>query len=214
MVVSVEHVARKYLDVTAGTPISVDIPAFETSDIYVYYGDASILASMNADYTLTLAEDFNTFVVTPLTALIDKINALIAADPTETNFITVRRALDYQTDATPANVRYTPYTSKEFDRAAMRDAQLAEKLNRALVLAPGFVGDVPRLEMQELLGGRLLQTNADSSAIEMGEEVSALKNALAMLTALLAENGVVPADTDYGLITNSVTLANDWGAIS
>lgn len=132
MVVSTEVVARKYLDVVAGTPISVDIPVYEAGDVYVYFGTAANLAVQGVDYTVTLAEDFNTITVTPLQPLIDKIDAVIASDDSETNFIVVRRALDYKTDATPDGVRYTPFTSREFDRTVMRHQQLKEQVERTL----------------------------------------------------------------------------------
>lgn len=139
MVVSTSVVARRYEDVSAGTPISVDIPAYEVGDVYVYYGNASLVAVQGTDYTVALAGDFETFTVTPTASLLTKINALITGDPTEENYIAVRRALDYLTDATPDGVRYTPYTSREFDRNAMRDLQLAEQVGRALQLPPSVV---------------------------------------------------------------------------
>lgn len=149
MVVSVEAVARRYEDVSASTPISVDLPCYEATDVYVYYGKASLVAVQGTDYTVSLAGDFNTFTVTPTASLITKIDALIAADATETNFITVRRDLDYLTDATAAGVRYTPYTSREFDRNAMRDQQLADELNRSLKLGERFAAPYPDITLAE-----------------------------------------------------------------
>jgi hypothetical protein len=158
MVVSTGVVARKYLDVSAGTPISVDIPCYEAGDVYVYYGAASLLAVQGSDYTVTLAGDFETFTVTPTAALLDKINALIAQDEDEVNYITVRRNLDYETDATPAGVRYTPYTSREFDRNAMRDAQLHEQWQRALSLPEGEVGGGTPVQVTARVGQFLKRT--------------------------------------------------------
>ena len=177
MVVSVETVAKRYEAVAAGLPISVTIPAYETSDIYVYYGAASILAEQVVDYTVELGGDFETFTITPTASLIAKINALIALDATEENYITVRRTLDYLTDATPDGVRYTPFTSREFDRNAMRDAQLAEKLSRALVLSPNFVGDEPLLELQSVEPGRALIVNDDGTAIIPGPNAADIASA-------------------------------------
>lgn len=179
MVVSVETVAKRYEDVAAGVPISVTIPAYEASDIYVYYGSASLLAVQVTDYTVELGGDFETFTITPTASLIAKIDALIAADPTEENYITVRRALDYKTDATPDGVRYTPFTSREFDRNAMRDAQLAEKLARALVLSPNFVGDEPLLELQSVEPGRALTVNDAGTAIIPGPNAADIADAQA-----------------------------------
>lgn len=214
MVVSTSVVARRYEDVSAGAPISVDIPAYEAGDVYVYYGNASLLAVQGTDYTVALAGDFETFTITPTAALLTKINALIAADATEENYITVRRILDYLTDATPDGVRYTPFTSREFDRNAMRDMQLREQLNRALVLAPNVVGETPRLELARLAGGTFLVVNDDASGVVTGPQVSDVNNLISQLSALLSNEGVTGGeDRDYGLITNAATSDDDWGSI-
>lgn len=186
MVVSVERVARRYINVTAGTPVAVDIPAFTADEVFVYYGKNGLTAVHGADYTLALALDFNTITVTPTSALIAKINALIAADPTETNFITVRRQLDHLTEATAAGVRYTQFTAREFDRLAMRDQQLEEQLNRALTLGPQFVGDAPKLQLNEVEPGRALIFNADGTAIEAGPDVADLDAAASAAVVAVA----------------------------
>lgn len=155
MTIATEVIARRYENVSAGTPIDVDFPMFEASELVVYYGKASLVAVQNTDYTYALAGDFYTFTVTPQQSLIDKINALIAIDATEENYIVVRLELDYTTNATPAGVRYTPFTSREFERTVLRFQQLDEKLNRALVLAPGTVGNSPLLELEAVTEGFL-----------------------------------------------------------
>lgn len=190
MAISTETVARRYIDVAANVDISVDIPAFEAQDVYVYYGNAALVAAQGTDYSLTLAEDFETFTVTPLQPLIDKIDALIAADSEETNYITVRRTLNYETEATPDAVRYTPFTSSELDRNAMRDQQLAELMNRALVLAPNFVGDEPKLELNSVVPGRALVVTEDGTAIEPGPSAEDIQDAQAN-----AEEAAVSAST-------------------
>lgn len=215
MVVSTAVVARRYEDVSAGTPISVAIPAYEASDVYVYYGNASLEAVQGADYTVALAGDFETFTVTPTASLISKIDALVAADATEENYITVRRTLGYTTEATSAGVRYTPFTAKEFDRNAMRDQQIAETLNRALLLAPGFVGDAPRLQLQDLKGGRVLRTNDTGDAVQMGAEAADIDTMLGLMAAYMQDQGIIGALTaDYGLLTGSVSVSDDWGGLT
>lgn len=215
MVVSTSAVARRYEDVSAGTPISVDIPAYEVGDVYVYYGNASLLAVQETDYTVALAGDFETFTVTPTASLLTKINALIAADATEENYITVRRELDLLTDVTPAGVRYTPFTSREFDRTAMRDQQLAERVNRALVLSPNFVGDVPKLELQEVIGGRILKFNDAGTAIQPGTAEADIVTMLGLLASYISEYGITGGfNADYGLITDTVvSFADDYGSV-
>lgn len=177
MVVSTSVVARRYEDVSAGVPISVDFPAYEVGDVYVYYGNAPLVAVQGTDYTVALAGDFETFTVTPTASLLTKINALIAGDPTEENYITVRRVLDYLTDATPDGVRYTPYTSREFDRNAMRDMQLAERLNRALVLSDSSVGAAPTLELREIGPNRVLTVSEGGDAVVAGPTIFEVANA-------------------------------------
>ena len=191
MVVSTSVVARRYEDVSAGTPISVDIPAYEAGDVYVYYGDASLVAVQGTDYTVALAGDFETFTVTPTASLLTKINALIAADPTETNFITVRRTLDYLTDATPDGVRYTPYTSREFDRNAMRDMQLADERNRSVRLSEKFVPPYPELTIAEWNEGEALVFGPDGELL--GAPVGEADIALAVAAAEAAQTGAVNA---------------------
>ena len=172
MAVGTEVVAVRYEDIVAGTPISVPYPVYEALDVFVYYGAASLRAVLNTDYTVSLADDFDTFTLTPLQSLIDKIDALIAADPTnEENYITVRRQLDYLTDSTAAAVRYTPFTSREFERTALRFQQLAERFNRALVLSPNFVGDEPLLQLNALKPGASLRVNDAGNAIEPGPQI-------------------------------------------
>lgn len=165
MAIAVETVALKFDDVTAGTDVAVSIPAFENTDVFVYYGKASIVATEVTDYTLTLAGDFNTFTVTPTAALIAKIDALIAADATETNFIVVRRTLHYQTEATPDGVRYTPFTSKEFERTVMRFQQLDERLNRAVLFPEKIVGDTQQATIDDLTADKVLVMNSDGTVI-------------------------------------------------
>jgi len=138
MVVSVDRVARRYEDIVQNQPISVDMPAFEASDIKVIYGIAALEAVQGTDYTVALAEDFDTFTVTPTATLYNKIQALITADSDEEDAITVRRELDMLTDATAAGVRHTPFTAKEFDRNAMRDQQLKDRMERSVGLSETF----------------------------------------------------------------------------
>lgn len=150
MALGTDVVARRYEDVVAATPIAVDIPTFEASDITVYYGNETLVAVQNTDYDIALAGDFNTITITPLASLITKIDALIAADPTEENAITVRRALDLLTEATAAGVRYTPFTAREFERAAMRDQQLSDLAARSIRLGDGFADPYTDLSIQTI----------------------------------------------------------------
>lgn len=191
MVVSTSVVARRYEDVSAGTPISVDIPAYEVGDVYVYYGNASLVAVQGTDYTVALAGDFETFTVTPTASLLTKINALIAGDPTEENYITVRRALDYLTDATPDGVRYTPFTSREFDRNAMRDMQLADERSRSVRLSEKFAPPYPELTIADWNEGEALVFGPNGELL--GAPVGEADIALAVAAAKTARDEAVAA---------------------
>lgn len=177
MAVPTDLVARTYLNVQAGVPIMVPIPTFEISDVYVYYGLHSLEADYAVDYTVILEPDYAGFTLTPTQALIDKINALIVADPDETNYITVRRSLDMLTDASAANMRNTTYAAKEIDRAAMRDQQLTERLNRTLALGDRFAGEQPLLTIDEAVPGAVLMFDDEGTSIVAGPTADEIENA-------------------------------------
>lgn len=178
MAVGTEVVAVRYEDIVAGTPISVPYPVYEALDILVYYGAASLQAVFNTDYTVSLAEDFDTFTLTPTASLLTKINNLIAANPAdEVNYITVRRRLDYLTDSTAAAVRYTPFTSREFERTVLRFQQIQEQLNRCISLTPNFVGDEPRIQIAELVANRVLMADATGTNVIAGPTAQEVEDA-------------------------------------
>lgn len=198
MAIAVETVAVRVLNVQTGVEIPVNTPLFAADEAFVYYGKASLLAEYNVDYTVTLdAPNFNTFIITPLASLLTKINGLINDDPSETNYVTIRRTLDNTTEATSAGVRHTPFTAREFERTIMRFQQITERLNRALVLSPNFVGDESLLELQEVLPNRTLQTNMDGTRIIAGPTADEVANAQEYANqAIAAKND---AETAQGL---------------
>ena len=179
MAVAVNKVAQQFLNVQAGVAIPVAMQAFEASDIRVIYGITSQIAVQNVDYTISLANDFNTFTIVPTASLIAKINALIIADPSEQNYITVRRELDLLTESTAALSRYTPFTSREHDRSAMRDQQLNDKINRSLQLGDRFVGGSPLLTLAELEPDRVLMVDPTGTQLIAGPNANEIENAQA-----------------------------------
>lgn len=231
MTVSVNRVARQYLDVSADTPISVDIPAYEASDIFVVYGSASLVAVQGTDYTVSLADDFETFTITPLAALITKINDLITADSTEVNSITVRRELDLLTDATAAGVRQTEFTSREFDRTAMRDQQLFDAQERSVQLADKFAPPYPNITVTETPTSRtgkptLVFTDEGIGVGPTSDQVASAQAAADQAVAAAAnlvggffETRAAAAATDLSgftstIRTNGYAAANDGGAFT
>lgn len=183
MAVAVNKVAQQFLNVQAGVAIPVVMQVFEASDVRVIYGITSQIAVQNVDYTISLANDFNTFTIVPTASLIAKINALIAADPSEQNYITVRRELDLLTESTSALARYTPFTSREHDRSAMRDQQLSDRLNRSLQLGERFVTDRPLLTLAELEPNRVLIVDPTGTQLIAGPNADEIENAQAYAAA-------------------------------
>lgn len=214
MAVGTEVVAVRYENIVADTPISVPYPVYEALDIFVYYGVESLQAVYSTDYTISLADDFDTFTLTPTASLIAKIDALIAADPTEENFITVRRRLDYLTDSTAAAVRYTPFTSREFERTALRFQQIQEQLNRSLTLTPGFVGAVA-LTLPAPSQGRALVWNATENGLENGPTADEVANAEAYAEAALAsQNAAATSETNASTSAGAAATSETNAATS
>lgn len=134
MAVDNTNVELRKDDLVADTPVPVDIDVFDESTIKVYYGNARALAVVGDDYTITLdnaaaaPEDKiwpTGFSITPLAALIAKIDALIIADATEENVAFVRRQLGYTSDFAETDGFLRARIAREFDRTIMRMQQLA-----------------------------------------------------------------------------------------
>lgn len=205
MAVAVNKVAQQFLNVRAGVAIPVAMQVFEASDVRVIYGITSRIAVQNVDYTISLANDFNTFTIVPTASLIAKINALIAANPSERNYITVRRELDLLTESTSALARYTPFTSREHDRSAMRDQQLSDRLNRSLQLGERFVTDRPLLTLAELEPNRVLIVDPTGTQLIAGPNANEIKNAQAYAAAAAA--AAAEAEAAASLVEELNTLA-------
>ncbi len=220
MAIAVETVAVRVLNVQTGVEIPVNMPLFAANEVFVYYGKASLLAEYNVDYTVELdAPNFNTFIITPLASLLTKINDLINEDPTETNYVTIRRTLDNTTEATSAGVRHTPFTSREFERTIMRFQQITERLNRALVLSPNFVGDESLLELQEVLPNRTLQTDMTGTRIVPGPTADEVANAqeyanqaVAARDASVVAQGLSEDARDASVLARNAAIAAQTGA--
>lgn len=182
MAINVEDVALSFINVVANVAIPVAIPVAEEDDVIVYFGNSGVVAVPVTDYTVTLPAlgtgelTYPDFTVTPKPALIAKIAALILADPTEINTVTVRRTMRFETEATFALVRNTYYTAAEFDRMAMRLQQLDEKLNRALVLPPQVVGDTQLFAVVSRTPDTVLKFDVDGN-IASGPSVADVADA-------------------------------------
>ena len=226
MAVSTEVVALRYIDVAAGVPISVGIPTFEASDISVVYGNAALVAVQGTDYTVALDEEnFSTITVTPTAALIAKIDALIAFDSTETNYIVVRRALNFTTEVTPDGARYTPFTSREFERTVMRFQQQQDVLDRSLRLSDKFAKPFPSLTIAAVEEGKALAWGPDGTIVNIpsgeADVAAAVADALqyrneteAAKTATLAAQSSAEAAETGAVAAQSGAEAAETGAVA
>lgn len=207
MAISTDVTARQYFNVVAATPIAVDYPLFDKTEVDVFYGNAGVLAVLNTDYQITLSGDFSTFVLTPLAALITKINALIAANPTgEQNTIVARRDIDYLTSTTPAAVRDTGFTSTEFDRTIMRLQQLAALMDGAITYAPNVIAVAPKLTV--IPSGKALIISPDGTLIIAGPDAGDIANAApSAAAAVAAAAAAVPAATTATAAAATATAA-------
>ncbi len=133
MSVSVTILARRYLNPAAGVAIDVDYPVFDESHVRVIYGIQGLPAVLDTDYTVTLnAPDFSDFQITPTASLRAKIDAMIAADPTEVDQIVVRRSMPLTTDMTATLARLRDQIALEFDRTVLRAQEVDDKINGAI----------------------------------------------------------------------------------
>lgn len=142
MTVATTQSAALFLNVVSGTPTNCPFPMYTEEEVQVVYGQASVAAVLNTDYTVQLSTDFSTFTVTPLDALLTKINALIGADTSgeEINYITVRRALSNLSNIAPTTAGYTTFLADEISRLWLGLNDLNEVLYRSPSLPPMELG--------------------------------------------------------------------------
>lgn len=177
MAISTEILVRQYFNVAVSVSIAVDYPLYAETEVRVLYGNAGVAANRNADFEVHLGADFSTFEIVPLQALIDKIDALIVADPTEQNVVVVRRKEPMTTSSTPAAVRDTTFTSTEFDRVWMALQQAQDAINRSLVLSETSIRSAPLLLAPLGAAGNILQVGADGQSVVSTLDEAALVGA-------------------------------------
>lgn len=192
-----EVVALKFLNVVAGTPVTVAIEAFETADVQVWYGNASLLAVPVTDYTVAIADGYTSFTVTPTASLLAKINALIAGDDDESNFIVVRRAMDLLTSTTADKNRHTTFTSREIDRIHLRLQELSERVYRTFSRPATAIGNANvQYSIGNLFANGIVVTNSTGTGVLSSTYTVAQLQADVLATAenkTLAENAAQTA---------------------
>lgn len=157
MAVPVDKAVERFEDVEANVAVVCNWTLYNASDIHVYYGIARDEAIQNVDYTVTLGGPilYTSFTITPKTAFIAKINALIALNPDEVNYIEVRRVTPLTNDTDTPSARNSSVVSRAFDKTTLRLQEVAERANRALVL-PFAVADEYDTELPEFNAGHAL----------------------------------------------------------
>lgn len=192
MAITVDTVALQFFGVANGVPIACGFSLYVKAEVFVYYCNAGLLAVQGTDYTVALSGDFNTFIITPTASLITKINAYIAAHPTDQNTITVRRTLDYLTAVTPPAVRDNNFTSREFERMTQKLQQLEELGARTIHLTANQVGAAPALAV--VPPGKSLVVSGDGTQLVAGPDAADIAGAgPAATAAVAAAAAAVPA---------------------
>lgn len=65
MAVATEKTSDTFDSITAGVPINCDWPMYEDTDVVVVYGNQSLVAVMNTDYTVTLSAPTTICLLSP-----------------------------------------------------------------------------------------------------------------------------------------------------
>lgn len=122
----------QFSGVVANTPIAVAMQTYNEEHVTVFYGNMQVQATQDLDYTVVLngGAEFVNFTLTPLTSLLTKIAALIAANPTtEVNILTVRRTLPLTNDFVDTDAFIRDKIVNEIDMLLMRMQQLTDNFN-------------------------------------------------------------------------------------
>lgn len=219
MSIGTEVSAVTFTGIVPTVPLNCNFPLFSEDEVQVVYGLDAFIADLGVDYSVTLDDvDFSTFIITPLSPLVDKINALIAANILETNSIVIRRVLDYTTSVQPESVRRTDFLSRELDRTIMRFQQLSEAVKRGIRLNPKYVGStLTALYCDPPLPNVLLIGNADGTGFTNGPDATALVDVTSIADDVAAAEieiaaQVVTVTTLTGQAAASATLAAGYAA--
>lgn len=213
MAVATDTVAANFQDVVSGTPLNCAFPLYDETEVDVLYGQGGIAATLNVDYTVIIAEDFNSFTVTPLDSLLTKINALIAANDLETNSVTIRGDIGYETSSSPELIRASTFLAREIDRITVRCQQLREAIQRSIKVSSLFVGSVASNFMfPSPLANRAIVWNDDGTALINGPNAADIVDAQPnAATAVGAKNDAIAA-RDQTLVYANAAAASATAA--
>lgn len=217
MAVSAEKVFERFEDVEAATPIACDWPLHAKAECHVYYGLDYLEATQNDDYTVALnSPSYSTFIITPTTAFLVKINALIAADDDEANVIEVRTEVPVTNALTAASVRDSTNISRELDRIALWGQRLQELLSRVFRLPTNVSGydlTLPEWEANKALTWhgtekRFVNSTQNVNTDPTAQAVAAAAEAVAAeaLATPAAATAVAAAATAVGAAASIIPL--------
>lgn len=225
MTIATEDSADIFLNIVAGVPLNNAYPLFAEDEVVVIYGSQALEAVYPTDYTVELSDpDFDQFTITPTASLVAKINALIATPPTddaETNFVVVRRKLDYLTSVQPETVRNTPFLSKEIDRIHMKLIQIAERVSRTISLPATIIGDLiteytisaPVEGFAPVWRGNKLVAEIDATNIAAAEGYASDAEA-ALAATVIAKDAAEDAQAAAEVAAASIPLHNKTAVVA
>ena len=203
MAVSVDKAVERFEDIEANVAVVCNWTLYVAVDVHVYYGAARVEAVQNVDYLVALnsGAEYSSFTITPKTALLTKIDALIALDASEENYIEVRRETPLTNDTSSSSARSSVVVSRAFDKATTRMQELAERVYRAFVL-PFAVADEYDTTLPEYDAGhalvwhptikKLVNSSADLLTDPTTQAIDAA--AAAAASELAAENSETAAE--------------------
>jgi hypothetical protein len=167
--------------------------AYDPTWIKVYYGTAKLPATYSVDYTVTLAIDYESFTVTPTASLVTKLNNL-----GQGNGISVVRIIPGTTDFAVGDAFVREKIVEEFDKCAMRAAQVSWSLG---LIPESFITDLQAaLEAVELALGAV-------EAAELAATNAAASQAAASGSAATASAEASTATTKAGEASTSAAAA-------
>lgn len=208
MTVPTRKVAETFLSIIEGASIDCNWPLKDEDEVTCYYGKASLKAVKNTDYAVVLSPpNYATFSIIPLGPWIEKINALIAADPTETNYTTIRRKTDTLSSVSSSNVQDAEYLRKEIERLWLNIQELDEQISGAATLQPRYVGDVDGpITIDMPLPGKTVVGNESGTGYVAGPDAVDIQNAEthAIIATQKAEEAAASA-ASIGLTGTSVS---------
>ncbi|RTL04996.1 hypothetical protein EKK58_09320, partial [Candidatus Dependentiae bacterium] len=226
MAISTEKIAETFYDVAADDELNNNYPLYADDEVEVIYGPkGSLTAILNTDYEVELSgPNYDTFKIIVLQSLVDKIDDVIEDDAEQINYVTVRRKLDNKTSVTQENVRYVGFLSREIERITMRFQQLAERVGRAVSLAPNFIAsaDFDPIYVEPKDGhalvwdgnlGQMRNTNAPLTALE-GDAQTVADNIDAVISVAADLDGPDNIGSVVANFTNINTVAGISAAVT